>query len=79
MAELPVIVSNLVEMKRLVENNNIGVVAKQNTPEGLKEAIQKAVLLDKESLHINIQKVKEVYNWQEQEKVLLEVYKELGL
>jgi len=74
MAEIPVIVSNLYEMKRLVESNQIGVVAKENTPQGLKEAIQKAVKLDKEELKKNIQKVKEVYNWEEQEKVLLEVY-----
>ncbi len=77
MAEIPVIVSSLYEMKRLVENNNIGVVAEENNPEGLRKAIEKAVLLDKEEIQKNIQKVKEIYNWEEQEKVLLEVYKEL--
>ena len=39
MAEIPVIASNLYEMKRLVENNDIGVVAKENTIDGLKDAI----------------------------------------
>jgi glycosyltransferase involved in cell wall biosynthesis len=77
MAEIPVIVSNLYEMKRLTENNHIGVVAKENTPKGLKEAIQEAVKLDKEKLQRNIQRVKEVYNWENQEKVLLKLYKEL--
>jgi glycosyltransferase involved in cell wall biosynthesis len=77
MADLPVIVSNLYEMKRLVENNNIGVVAKENTPQGLKQAICEAIKLDKDELNKNIQKVKQVYNWQEQEKVLLKAYKEL--
>jgi len=77
MAEIPVIVSNLYEMKRLVEDNNIGVVAKENTPNGLKEAISKAIQLDKEELNKNIQKVKEIYNWEEQERVLLEVYEGL--
>ncbi|NKQ41715.1 MAG: glycosyltransferase family 4 protein, partial [Sulfurovum sp.] len=77
MAELPVIVSNLYEMKRLVETNNIGIVAKENTPAGLKEAIKVAVKLDNEELQKNIQKVKEIYNWEEQEKVLLKVYEEL--
>jgi len=77
MAEIPVIVSNLYEMKRLVEKNNIGVVAQENSPNGLKEAILKAVQMDKEELQQNIQEVKEVYNWEEQEKVLLDVYKEL--
>jgi len=74
MAEVPVIVSSLPEMKRVVKDNTIGIIAKENTPEGLKEAIQKAVLLDKEEIQRNIQKVKEIYNWEEQEKVLLKVY-----
>jgi len=34
--------------------------------------------LIKEKLHQNIQKVKEIYNWENQEKVLLDVYKELA-
>lgn len=75
MAEIPVIVSNLYEMKRLVEFNKIGTVAKENSPEGLKEAIEEAVKLDKEVLKTNIQKLKTIYNWEEQEKILLDVYK----
>lgn len=74
MAGIPVIASNLYEMKRLVEENNIGIVAKENTPKGLQKAIEKATELDKEELERNIQKVKEIYNWEEQEKVLLKVY-----
>ncbi|MBU1667496.1 glycosyltransferase [bacterium] len=77
MAEIPVIVSSLYEMKRLVEDYNIGEVAFENTSRGLKKAIEKASNLDQEELHKNIQKVKEVYNWEEQEKFLLEVYGEL--
>ena len=77
MAELPVIASNLYEMKRLVENNNIGAVAKDNSIEGLKEAIKDATKLDKKELQNNINKVKTIYNWEEQEKILLEVYSDL--
>jgi glycosyltransferase involved in cell wall biosynthesis len=77
MAEIPVIVSNLYEMKRLVETNSIGVVAKENSPDGLKEVIKNALKLDKEVLKNNIKKVKIIYNWQEQEKVLLRIYKDL--
>jgi glycosyltransferase involved in cell wall biosynthesis len=77
MAELPVIVSNLYEMRRLVEKNSIGVVAKENTPQGLKEAIERAVKLDRQELDMNIKRVKEIYNWEEQERVLLDVYKNL--
>jgi glycosyltransferase involved in cell wall biosynthesis len=62
MADLPVIVSNLPEMKKVVESNSIGVVTKENTPQGLQEAIDKAIKLDKNELQVNIQKVKEIYN-----------------
>ncbi len=78
MAEIPLIVSNLYEMKRLIEKYKIGVVAKENNVEGLKEAIKKALELDKEELKENIKKVKEIYNWEEQEKVLLKIYKEIS-
>jgi len=77
MAEIPVIVSNLYEMKRLVESNKIGTVAKENTLDGLKDAIDKAVKLDQEELKNNIQKLKTIYNWEEQEKVLIKLYEEL--
>lgn len=77
MAEIPVIVSNLYEMKRLVEFNKIGIVSKENTINGLKEAVDTAVILDKKELILNIKELKKIYNWEEQEKVLLNVYKEL--
>lgn len=77
MAELPVIVSNLYEMKRLVEKNHIGVVAKENSPQGLQTAIKEAVKLNRDELQQNIQKVNATYNWQHQEKVLIQLYKEL--
>jgi len=78
MAEIPVIVSNLYEMKRLVEDNNIGVVAEENTPDGLKDAIVKATRLEGDELNKNIRKAKEIYNWEEQEKILLDIYKGLS-
>ena len=77
MAEIPVVVSNLYEMRRLVENSSIGIVAKENSPKGLNIAIKEATQLDRQKLHNNIQKVKTIYNWEEQEKILLKVYEGL--
>jgi glycosyltransferase involved in cell wall biosynthesis len=77
MAEIPVIVSNLYEMKRLVKHNNIGIVAKSNNIKGLKEAINKSIKLDQVELNQNILKVKKIYNWKKQEEVLLKIYREL--
>jgi len=79
MANVPVIVSNLPQMKKVVEKYQIGIVAKENTMQGLQEAIKKATTLDKNILQDNIQKVQKIYNWEEQEKVLLKVYKGLEL
>jgi len=77
MAEIAIISSNLYELKRIIEGNKVGVVAKSDTPDGLKESIKEAIKLNPKTLQHNIQKAKEKYNWEEQEKILLKVYKEL--
>ncbi len=77
MADIPIIVSNLFEMKKVVEEYEIGVVLRENSSNGLGNAIKKAKSLDRIVLEENIQKVKEIYNWEEQEKNLLNVYNNL--
>ena len=74
MAGLPVIVSNLPEMKRVVEENGIGIVAGENTVEGLRDAIQRADRVDRSEVEAGIAKCKLIYNWEEQEKNLKAVY-----
>ena len=78
MARLPVVVSNLPEMKKIVEEYKVGVIAKDNTPEVLQNAIMEASRLDLNMIQENIEKVREIYNWQEQEKVLLDLYKRVA-
>lgn len=78
MVGLPVIVSNLHEMKKLVEQNGIGVVAEENTVQGLQQAIRHAEKLDKTVVRENIDKIKRIYCWEEQERILLkDVYRDL--
>lgn len=77
MADIPIIVSNLPEMKRIVESNKVGIVASENTVEGLRLAIKQAISLDRKQIKNNILNVKKTYNWEEQEKVLLQVYSDL--
>jgi len=77
MAEIPVIVSNLPEMKKIVEDYNIGIVAKYNTSKALYEAISSITQKNRTELINNIKKAKTVYNWEEQEKFLLQTYSEL--
>jgi glycosyltransferase involved in cell wall biosynthesis len=77
MSEVPLIVSNLPEMKKVVNQNDIGVVVETDSIKGTIEAIEKAISLDKEIMKKNLKKAKAFYNWEEQEKVLLKLYKEL--
>lgn len=77
MVGLPVIVSNLPEMVKIIEANYIGVVSKEYSTKGLKEAIRATDQLNSEKVKKEIQKVKKIYNWQAQEKILLEVYNAL--
>ncbi|MCT4582625.1 MAG: glycosyltransferase family 4 protein [Flavobacteriales bacterium] len=74
MAEIPVIISNLYEMKKIINQYKVGVIAEENTPEGLIEAIKKASLLDRAETHQNLLQTKQIYNWENQEKELVEIY-----
>ena len=56
MADLPVITSNLPEMRRVVEDYGVGVVSEDNSLTGLLDAIQKLVSSDRISLTQNISK-----------------------
>jgi glycosyltransferase involved in cell wall biosynthesis len=78
MAEVPVIVSNLPEMKKIVQSNQIGVVATNNNIDGLKEAINKTSTLNLNEVKENLKKIKTIYSWEEQEKVLLKIYMEIS-
>jgi glycosyltransferase involved in cell wall biosynthesis len=77
MAELPVIVSNLPEMRRLIEENDVGVVVKGESAADLKNAVEKAMRSDISSLHRRIKKIKKLFSWEVQENVLLDVYERL--
>lgn len=77
MAEIPVVISNLYEMKKIINSYEVGVIAEENTPKGLIEAITNAGNLDKEKLKISLQNTKSIYNWETQEKELLSAYSNL--
>ncbi|WP_345970031.1 glycosyltransferase [Sulfurimonas sp. HSL1-6] len=77
MAGIPVIVSDLYEMHRLVTNNGIGVVAEENSAEGVLDAVRRAESLDPKTLKENLHRFKKRYNWENQEEVLLDVYRGL--
>jgi len=74
MAGLPVLTSNLFEMKRLVEAEGVGIVAKENTVEGFREAVNASLQLDYAEVQKNAYAVRKKYCWEEQERVLKEIY-----
>jgi len=77
MVGIPLLVSPLPEMKKVVEEYNVGVVLEENSVDGVKKSVEEAMTLDVKTLENNLEVAKAIYNWQEQEKVLLKVYNEL--
>lgn len=74
MAEIPVISSNLTSPKKLFEEYPVGWVMEDFRPKTLADWIRKA---NKELLwsrREELKKAKKVFSWEEQEKVLLNIY-----
>lgn len=74
MVGIPVIVSNLIEMKKVVEDYRVGFVVKDNSTKGLKQIINKALSMNQYISQDQFYKAQKIYNWENQEKRLLEVY-----
>lgn len=74
MAGLPVLTSNLFEMKRLVETEGVGIVAEENTVEGFRNAVEASLSQDYGVIQQNVFAARKKYCWEEQEKVLKEIY-----
>ncbi|MHC1716418.1 MAG: glycosyltransferase [Candidatus Dojkabacteria bacterium] len=71
---LPVVVSNLKEMSNFVNENKVGYAINPHDKEGAIELLKK---IDQNSKNIflpNLKKVAKKYSWEEQEKVLLNIY-----
>lgn len=77
MAGLPVIVSNMKEMREFVESNEIGVVVGSETAEDINKAIDKLLLLDLNILKCNAQEAASANAWEFQEEKMRTVYLKL--
>ncbi len=78
MAGLPVIVSGLYEMRRIVEAYGIGAVMESETEAGLRSAMDRIEAIGPKALRRNLERFAETFNWEAQEKVLLDVYRRLS-
>lgn len=74
---LPVITSGLPEMKKFVENYNVGIAANKNTIEGFIIAYRELLNMDTFKLKKNIKKTRKLYHWGSQEKILVDLYQSL--
>ena len=77
MAGLPILVSDLPEMRKLVEKYNCGVICESITPKGIAKGIKKLLDQDLEKLGKNARKMAEDHSWEMQEKKLLRLYEKV--
>jgi glycosyltransferase involved in cell wall biosynthesis len=77
MAGLPVIVSNMKEMRAVVLTYEMGIVVENATVEALNTAIDQLVLKNMDTLKKNSRKMAEANAWEVQEEKMIRVYKSL--
>lgn len=79
-AEVPVLASDLPEIKEIVEGNDIGITIKNKNPEYIAEKID--YMLNNKPARINwksnLKKIQNKYCWEKEEKVLLKVFEGIG-
>ena len=76
-AGVPVLVSNLVEPKKIISEFNIGEVIENHDPKHIAEKMM-LMLTDKNKIEMwkaNLKKAAELYCWENEEKKLWEVYR----
>jgi len=74
MAGIPMIASNLFEIRRLLEKYQNGIVVENNDTDSLVAAIESVTQDGLDRMKENIGEMKEKYCWENQEKTMLEVY-----
>ncbi len=74
MAGLPVIVSDLPEMRRLVLAESVGLVVKGGTLNEFDSAVEQLLAMDKTQTVLNVQRVRKKYCWESQERMLKTAY-----
>jgi glycosyltransferase involved in cell wall biosynthesis len=74
---LPVVVSNLKEMSRLVNENVLGYTIDPDDKKGVLNLLNSIDMETKKKFVPNLEMVAKKYCWEEQEKVLINIYKSL--
>lgn len=74
MAGLPIVTSNLYEMKRLAEEEGVGIVAENNTVQGFQKAVIASLEQEYSTIQNRVFETRKKYCWEEQEKTMEKVY-----
>lgn len=78
MANLPIIVSGLSEMKRFVNEHNTGYSIQNIFDKKEFEELFIDIKNTYQNKQVAIQQINIIYNWEEQEKILTDIYEKLG-
>jgi len=73
-AEVPVVCSNFNDISSVFQQFNIGEIIENNDPKTLANAINNLLLKGKKFYSDDLQKAKKIYNWENQEDKLLEIF-----
>jgi glycosyltransferase involved in cell wall biosynthesis len=76
-AGLPVIGSGLPELKKFIDENQVGVAASSNDIEGFIGAFKEILRVDNVEFRKNILIARQRFNWSSQEEILFYLYKNL--
>jgi glycosyltransferase involved in cell wall biosynthesis len=77
MTGIPVICSNLIEMKNVVNSHQLGLVANSNDSQGFLECVKLSESIDYPKLVEKVALARTVFNWEQQEKIIFTMYQKL--
>jgi glycosyltransferase involved in cell wall biosynthesis len=79
MGNIPIVVSNLKEMSRFVENYKLGYTIDPDDYDAIINLLKGIDISTKEKYINNLKNASKEYSWEEQEKVLIKVYNSLKI
>jgi glycosyltransferase involved in cell wall biosynthesis len=77
MAGLPVMVSDMPEMRMKIEEYQCGVICHELSPVGISDAAEEIIAMDCKAMAANARRMAEEHCWEKQEKKLLALYDEI--
>ncbi|MBD65287.1 MAG: hypothetical protein CME62_08770 [Halobacteriovoraceae bacterium] len=76
-SKLKLLVSNIVEQKKIVQEYNLGLVLDENNEQCLKDTLLKLQKIKVDD--VDFRNLAESYSWNKQQEKLIEIYRKIGL